>query len=113
MWAGQLAAVVMATAAAAQASDGTGATGSSRAWEVRASFGRVPGETNTYFGNQGMDLADFINYAAGDANITSANWYSFSRTPLTKLGRRLVEIKPHADRRLRYSATGVSHRTFR
>ena len=103
---GQLVAVVMAAAEAVG-----GGTKSSRSWETRAGFELVPGSPNMYLGTQGAPLADFINYACADTNITSANWHA-DRQTVSKLGTELINIQPHPDRFIRYSVSGRSNRSI-
>ena len=106
--ASQLVAVAMAAAA-----PGGGGTGSTRSWEIRAVFERVPGSTTKFKGPQGGQLADFINYASADGNITDANWHSFGKQAISKLGRQHINVQAHHDRYCRYSISERSNRTIR
>ena len=53
-----------------------------------------------------MLLADFVNYASTNKNITDANWHKFGKQVVSKLGRQLIDIVPHPDRVQRYSNSG-------
>jgi hypothetical protein len=103
MWAGRLACFIIAMAAAepAVASAGNG-TGSIRSWEMRCAFKQPPAGA----GRQGMHLADYVNYASTDTDITGANWHMFGKQALSTLGKEVVDIFPHPDRVQRHSNTG-------
>ena len=73
-----LAVVIMAAAEEASG----GGTGSSRAWKVRAAFQLVTGSANKFQGPQGEYLADYINYASANANITDTNWHGFGQASI-------------------------------
>ena len=53
-----------------------------------------------------MHLAELVNYASTDMNITGANWHMFGKQALSSLGKELVGIYPHPDRVQRHSNTG-------